>query len=168
MDFEREVARHKDEVYRQMLRVCGNAEDAEDALAVAIIKAYRAADGLKDPGAFRPWLTTIGRRACIRLRQDASNTVSLDALEAAGVAIPDKGQVSPEEALELDRTRACALQAFEALPDQYRQVYQTCEIEGLTTGQAAKKLGLTEAATKSRLHRARQKVREALDSAFRE
>jgi RNA polymerase sigma-70 factor (ECF subfamily) len=168
VDFEREVARHKDEVYRQMLRVCGNAEDAEDALAMAIIKAYRAADGLKDPGSFRPWLTTIGRRACIRLRQNAGNAMSLEALEAAGVPIPDKGMATAEEALELDRTRACALRAFESLPDQYRQVYQACEIDGLTAHEAAKRLGITEAAAKSRLHRARTSVRKALDSAFRE
>jgi RNA polymerase sigma-70 factor (ECF subfamily) len=53
MDYEREVARHKDAVYRQMLRLCGNAEDAEDVLVEAIVKGFQKAETLDDPSAFR-------------------------------------------------------------------------------------------------------------------
>lgn len=166
MDFERELAKHKDDVYRQMLRVCGNADDAEDALATAIIKAYRASGQLEDPGSFRPWLTTIGRRACIRLRQKSGKNVSLEALQEAGVPIPDLSAPTAEENLELERTKQCALQAFEGLPEQFKELYRLREIDGLTNEQTAHKLGLTIANVKTRLHRARVLVREALDTAF--
>ena len=42
MDFERLSHQHKDAVYRQMVRVCGNREDAEDVLIEALLKAYRS------------------------------------------------------------------------------------------------------------------------------
>ena len=44
MDIEREIARHKDAVYRQMVRVCGDADDAEDVLMEALISAFRASE----------------------------------------------------------------------------------------------------------------------------
>ena len=47
-DFEKLANQHKDAVYRQMLRVCGNREDAEDVLIEALLKAYRNLDRLRD------------------------------------------------------------------------------------------------------------------------
>ena len=53
VDFERLANEHKDAVYRQMLRVCGNREDAEDVLIEALLKAYQHMHQLNDPAAFR-------------------------------------------------------------------------------------------------------------------
>ena len=47
-DFESLTREHKDSVYRQMIRVCGNREDAEDVLVEALLKAYRHLDQLRD------------------------------------------------------------------------------------------------------------------------
>ena len=62
MDFDELAEAHKDAVYRQMIRACGNREDAEDVLVEALLKAYRSLDQLRDQGAFRAWLARIGRR----------------------------------------------------------------------------------------------------------
>ena len=59
MNFETLVNQHKDAVYRQMVRVCGNREDAEDVLIEALLKAYRHLDQLRNSVAFRAW--QIGR-----------------------------------------------------------------------------------------------------------
>ena len=48
MNFEALANEHKDAVYRQMIRVCGNREDAEDVLIEALLKAYRHLDQLRD------------------------------------------------------------------------------------------------------------------------
>ena len=53
MDFEHLARRHKDAVYRQLMRACGNREDAEDVLIEALLKAYRNLDQLQDARAFR-------------------------------------------------------------------------------------------------------------------
>ena len=52
-NFERLANQHKDLVYRQMVRVCGNREDAEDVLIEALLRAYRHLDQLRDSVAFR-------------------------------------------------------------------------------------------------------------------
>ncbi len=59
MDFERLSHQHKDAVYRQMVRVCGNREDAEDVLIEALLKAYRSLGDLAAPEAFRAWLAAL-------------------------------------------------------------------------------------------------------------
>jgi RNA polymerase sigma-70 factor (ECF subfamily) len=166
MDFERELERHKDAVYRQMLRVCGNVEDAEDVLVEAIVKGLRRADTLDDPTAFRSWLTTIGKRVCYRLQSQrkSEHTTSLEALQAAGVPMPAGNLATGEDVLEMDQMHDCVMHAFDALPASFKDVYWMREIEGRSSEETAKKLGLSVANVKTRLHRARVLIRRALDA----
>lgn len=69
VDFERLTNQHRDAVYRQMVRVCGNREDAEDVLIEALLRAYRHLDQLQDSAAFRAWLARIASRVCWRLKK---------------------------------------------------------------------------------------------------
>ncbi|HXH59968.1 MAG TPA: RNA polymerase sigma factor [Fimbriimonadaceae bacterium] len=168
MDFERQVSRHKNAVYRQMVRACGNAQDAEDVLVEALIKAYRAADQLDDPRAFRSWLTTIGKRVCTRLRQRTGRlkTESLDALADAGFQVPEPSGSTQADLMEMKEMHRCVMEAFDTLPSNYRDVYRLRELEGFSVKETAKKLGLTEAGVKTRLHRARATLRQLLDSSI--
>jgi len=68
MDFETLANEHKDAVYRQLIRACGDREDAEDVLIEALLKAYRNLGQLRDLSAFRSWLAQIGRRVCWQLK----------------------------------------------------------------------------------------------------
>jgi RNA polymerase sigma-70 factor (ECF subfamily) len=63
MNFEELANEHKDAVYRQMLRVCGNHADAEDVLMEALLKAYRSLGQLREAAAFRAWLGRL-RAGC--------------------------------------------------------------------------------------------------------
>src|SRR5271169_6478052 len=85
-DFEALTRQHKDSVYRQMIRVCGNREDAEDVLVEALLKAYRHLDQLRDCAAFRAWLAQIAKRVCWQLKErDALlPLLQLSTLEAEG------------------------------------------------------------------------------------
>jgi len=168
MDFEREVAKHKDAVYRQMVRVCGNADDAEDALVEAMVSAFRYSDQLKDSSSFRAWLASIGRRACYKMRQKGQEEMfaSLEALQEAGMPMPTSGDLTADEEAEMQETHQCVLAAISTLPDTYKEVYVMREIDGTSANDTAKKLGLSVPAVKSRLHRARTLVREALDNAL--
>jgi len=69
MNFEELANENKDAVYRQMVRVCGNREDAEDVLIEALLKAYRNLEKLRDSKAFRAWLAQIARRVCWQLKE---------------------------------------------------------------------------------------------------
>jgi len=86
MDFEKLANENKDAVYRQMLRVCGNREDAEDVLVEALLKAYRNLDTLRESTAFRAWLAQIGRRVCWQLKEKEAllPVLQLSSLEDEG------------------------------------------------------------------------------------
>jgi RNA polymerase sigma-70 factor (ECF subfamily) len=163
-EFDRLLARHKDAVYRQMVRVCGNRDDAEDALVEAMLSAYRAMGQLEDPAAFGGWLATIARRVCLRMRrrEELAPILNLDASPTLTQTLADPGPL-PLEALEMGELKACVQQAVGRLPELYRDVYVMREVEERTANETAARLGLTIPALKSRLHRARAMVREALD-----
>lgn len=167
LDFEALARRHKDAVYRQLIRVCGNHEDAEDVLIEALLKAYRHLDQLRESAAFRAWLAQIARRVCWQLKERESllPLVQLSTLEDEGreVAATDP---PPDVHLARQRTKELLQQAVEALPDLYRSVYELCDIEDLPGDQVAQTLGISRAAMKSRLHRARDMVRTYLDAAL--
>ena len=63
---------HKDAVDRQMIRVCGNREDAEDVLIEALLKAYRHLDQLRESAAFSGLAGEIAKRVCWQLKERES------------------------------------------------------------------------------------------------
>lgn len=164
MDFEGLANKHKDAVYRQMLRACGNREDAEDVLIEALFRAYRHLDQLDEPEAFRAWLASIGRRVCWRLkrREAVLPLIHLSQMEEQGFEIPSNSPGSDAQwhAIEMKRQLESALAA---LPEDYRRVYEMRDIEDQPGEKVAEALGISVAAMKSRLHRARALLREKLD-----
>lgn len=155
--FESLVNQHKDAVYRQMARVCGHREDAEDALATALMHAYKALPKLESDEAFRSWLGTIGRRVCSRMRHHPSIENALELADEVGLALGN------DPGYEMAVLKGCVKDAVDALPESYRVVYERCELDEKTVPEAADELGLSVAAVKSRLLRARAMVREQLD-----
>lgn len=162
-EFER-VEELKDGIYRQLLRMCGNHDDAEDVLVESMLKAYQNLDSLREPEAIRGWLGQIARRACGRLKSKESahpvlamSGIEFDAAEVAGT------EPSPEEIALERETKECLIGALHDLPDHYREVYERVSVEGMEIEAAARELGLTVANLKSRLHRARTALRESLD-----
>ncbi|MCH7903514.1 MAG: RNA polymerase sigma factor [Armatimonadetes bacterium] len=168
MDIEREIARHKDAVYRQMVRLCGDADDAEDVLMEALISAFRASDQLKEATAFRSWLTSIASRACIRLRTSRKSgaLLSLDALVEAGMPVPTSPGLEGAAQLAQAEMHDCIVEVLDSLPEMYRDVYDLREINGESAIATAETLGISVPAVKSRLHRARKLVREGLDNSL--
>lgn len=160
MNFERLVREHKDAVYRQMVRVCnGQAEDAEDALAEALVVAFKISDQLEHPEAFRSWLTRIGSRICTRMQRRESRLT----LERAP-GLLESIAASQESDWETNRLKDCVSKAIGDLPLVYREVYIRRELQGESAESVASSMNLSIPAVKSRLHRARNRVREVLDS----
>ncbi|WP_395138299.1 RNA polymerase sigma factor [Armatimonas sp.] len=165
MDFDLLMARHKDAVYRQMVRMCGNPDDAEDVLVESLLSAYRALHQLHDEATFQSWLAIIARRTCGRLkRREALTPVwRLAELSEQGIE-PVSDTPSPETLVIETETKACLLRVMHELPPLYREVYELRDLEDLPASAVAKRLGITVAAVKSRLHRARTLVRTGIDS----
>ena len=163
-DFEALATAHKDAVYRQLIRTCGNEADAEDVLVEALLKAYQRLDQLREREAFRAWLTQIGRRVCWQLkeREALRPIVQLSTLETAGTHPRDESP-SPEATLGRERLKVLLREAVEQLDPEARRVYELRDLEGFSGQEVAERLGITLAAQKSRLHRARAQVRRFLD-----
>jgi RNA polymerase sigma-70 factor, ECF subfamily len=165
--FDQLVVRHKDAVYRQMLRVCRNQADAEDVLQEALLNAYRATAQLRDPAAFQAWLARIARNVCFRLRRrEALRPLLDDAGREALDAVP-AGEASVESVLVQQQMDHCVKDALLRVPDGYREVLVLRDVEGLTGPEAAETLRISLPAVKSRLHRARALLRQELDRCFR-
>lgn len=149
--------RHKDAVYAQMIRVCGNRDDAEDVLVEALLSAHRAIGQLRDEAGFRPWLARIGRRVCSKLKRKKALEPILRLSEIDAPSAPDAG-TDPDFAV----MKTCVESALGSLPDIYRETF-LLDLEGMTAGEIGQRLGISNAAVKSRLHRARAIVRRMLD-----
>ena len=164
-DFEKLANEHKDAVYRSMIRVCGNREDAEDVLIEALMKAYRHLDQLRDDRAFQPWLAQIARRVCWQLkkREALLPLLQLSMLEQEGKDIqndepPVDAQIAARQMKKIfDR-------AVRQLPPLYQEVYRLRDIDDLPGPDVEKQLRISQAAMKSRLHRARELMRQYLDA----
>ncbi len=167
VDFDALARQHKDAVYRQMIRVCGNREDAEDVLIEALLKAYRHLDQLRESAAFRAWLAQIAKRVCWQLKERESllPLLQLSMLEDEGREVPGTGP-SPDVQLARQEMKQLLNEAIDALPALYGPVYELCDVEDLRGDEVAAKLGISRAAMKSRLHRARDLVRAHLDAAL--
>ena len=169
MDFEALANEHKDAVYRQMLRACGNREDAEDVLIEALFRAYRHLNKLEHPEAFRAWLARIGSRVCWRLkrREAVLPIIQLSHLEDEGVEIPSTG-ARPDEHWDAVQMKRLLENALRGLPEDYRRVYEMRDLGDQPGEKVAEGLGISLGAMKSRLHRARALLRDSLDAVLKE
>jgi RNA polymerase sigma-70 factor (ECF subfamily) len=167
MDFEALANEHKDAVYRQLIRACGNRQDAEDVLVEALLKAYRNLGQLHDSAAFRAWLAQIGRRVCWQLKQREAllPIMQLSAMEADGIELQSDRE-APDLSASRQEMKQLLRQAIESLPEAERTVYELRDLEQVAGDEVAARLGISLAATKSRLHRARAAVRQHLDAAL--
>jgi len=167
MDFERLANEHKDAVYRQLIRVCGNREDAEDVLIEALLKAYRSLEQLREAAAFRAWLTQIGRRVCWQLKQREAllPITQLSAIEAQGGEL-ESDQDGPDVQTARRQMKQLLMDAVAALPAPERSIYELRDLDEVSGEEAAVRLHMSLAAMKSRLHRARARVRQHIDEAL--
>jgi RNA polymerase sigma-70 factor (ECF subfamily) len=167
VNFESLANEHKDAIYRQMLRVCGNREDAEDVLIEALLKAYTNLDQLRDSESFRAWLAQIARRVCWQLKQQEAllPLLQLSEMESAGHELHDKS-AAPEEIVSAAQMKQLLKEAVAQLAPEFRVVYQLRDLDELPGDEVAAMLGISLAAMKSRLHRARTMLRESIESAM--
>ena len=164
MDFDALANQHKDAVYRHMIRVCGNREDAEDVLVEALLKAYRNLGQLRESAAFRSWLGAIARRICWQLkeRQALQPLLQLSVLDEQGEQLPSLEDPA-DSRIAAQQLKQLLFAAMDTLSPLERQVYKLRDLDELPGEVVAKNLNISLAAMKSRLHRARSRVREAVD-----
>jgi len=168
---ERLLVRAQEVAYRFSLLVCGHPEDAEDVMQDALLKTYQHVGQIGEPDAFRTWLYTTVRNACLmKRRRRAGEPAKFVSIEhgndtPAGtlpVDVPDSAR-SIDQRLVDSWMDGRLRQALKNLPPSYRLIVVMREIEGLSTKEVAAIAGVSESNVKTRLHRARLMLRKALE-----
>lgn len=156
------VRLHHDRVYRFGVRVCRDPFDADDAVQEAFVKLRARPDVVAHPGALS-WLMTVVRNACARLLRpfQRERRVLGERADDAEVAAED---LSPEAALARWQLIGAVHAAIAELAEPYRAVLVLRDLEGLSGAATCEALGLGEAAMKTRLHRAREMLRERVQA----
>jgi RNA polymerase sigma-70 factor (ECF subfamily) len=167
--FEALLCRYEARVYRLAFRLTGNQGDAQDVLQEAFLAAYRGLSAFRRESRFSTWLYRIATNAALmhrraRMRRPfESLTAFLPRFDEDGVhagAPADLRAASRADEL-LDRKLLAekAQAGLDRLPSPYRAAFVLRDLEEMTTEEVAELLGLTAAAVRQRVHRARLMLR---------
>ncbi len=149
------------ESYALAYRLTGNEEDASDVVQEAYLRAYRGLRRFRGEAQFTTWLyrITANCASTVLSRRSRTRTEVLSDEAAVPDLHPDH---DPEGRAASEEDRALVAEALAHLPGRLRQVIVLRDIYDLSHGSIAAELGISEAAAKVRLHRARRKMREYL------
>ena len=155
------VQNHKASL-RTAYRILRSKEDSEDAVQTAYCAAFRHVHRFRGESSFKTWITRIVVNCCLmQLRErHARPQVALDEV-LRGL---ESHAVTPETLCYLRELQAAHTNAASRLPQNLKDIYAPCLIADIALPTVACHLGLTTAAAKSRLFRARRKVGLALQS----
>jgi len=163
-------------VYNLARRMLNSDADAEDVTQDVLLQVVRKLPSFRGESAFPTWLHRVTvnaalghrRKRAVQHQHRAHGPLDLILEEEAPQGPVRRWSIGPEEAA-LDReTQQLIEQAIAELPEEYRDVFVLSDVEGLPNAEIGEMLGLSLPAVKSRLHRARQKLRDALAPHFEE
>ncbi len=162
--FAQLYAQHKRRVYSLCLRMVGNVTEAEDLTQEAFLQLHRKIATFRGDSAFSTWLHRLTVNVVLmHLRRKGLNLVSLD--EAMDPA-PESGPMRSFGTQDLQLTGSIDRMALEKaiadLPAGYRLIFMLHDIDGYEHNEIATMLDCSIGNSKSQLHKARMKLREAL------
>ena len=166
--FNRLVLAYQDIVYNQALRMLGDEAAASDATQEAFISAYRNMKGFRG-GIFRAWLLRIVTNACyddLRRRQRRP-TISLEPMDDSGEEVESPHWMAdernlPEDEVEKAELERAIVSCLNRLPLEFKAVVVLVDVQGLNYNEAALSMGKPVGTVKSRLARARLRMRDCL------
>ncbi|QJW96056.1 RNA polymerase sigma factor [Frigoriglobus tundricola] len=163
-------------IYNLARRMLGNDADAEDVTQDVLLQVVRKLDTFRGDAQISTWLHRVTVNAALAHRQKRANRQKHEAGEAADeileTAAPEtavrRWNVAPEDPVLAAEQHAVIERAITELPEPFRDVYLLADVEGLPNAEIGEMLGLSVAAVKSRLHRARMRMRDLLAPHFEE
>jgi RNA polymerase sigma factor (sigma-70 family) len=169
-EFEQLMREHVHVLYRSAYRWTGTADRAEDLVQQLLMRLYPRLAELRGLDQVRPWALRVMYRIFVdELRRERSSPVQFGAETAADSELPggedeawlDPGP-GPLELTEQQLTQERLLRAWEQLGEEHRMVLSMHDIEDYTLPELAQIMDIPLGTLKSRLHRARARLRELL------
>ncbi len=173
-EFSKLVDAYSSKIYRLATKMLNQQQDAEDVLQETFLKAYRGIKSFNGQSKISTWLFRIAtNEALMLIRRKHPDTISIDEPIETEEGEQEPVQIIdwcclPEEELLSEETRRRLDAAVQKLPERLRVVFILRDINDLSTHETAEVLGLTDTAVKTRLSRARLRLREELSVYFKE
>lgn len=171
-EFAHLVEMYSPMIYRLGLKMLNNNQDAEDILQETFIKAYRHIGDFDGRSTISTWLYRIAtNEALMQIRRKRPQVISFEAPSPNKDELQEPLQIVdwcclPEQEFLSAESRASLDQAVDQLPTSMKVVFILRDIEGLSTKETAQVLEISETAVKTRLSRARLRLREELSTYF--
>ncbi len=153
------VRNHSARVYRLAYRLTGNRHDAEDLTQEVFVRVFRSLSSYT-PGTFEGWLHRITTNLFLDLVRRRAR-IRFDALPDDAERIPGRER-SPQQVYDDEHFDGDVQAALDALPPDFRAAVVLCDLEGLSYEEIAATLGIKIGTVRSRIHRGRSQLREAL------
>jgi len=169
--FDELVRRYQQKVYRLSYRILRHEEDAAEALQDTFLSAFRGLRNFKSESTFSTWLYRIATNASLmKYRKRRPNHLSFEQSQSSThegetLDLPDWSKQPLQEVLD-GEAREVMEDGFRKLPEELRTVFVLRDLEELSNAEVAEILGVTIAAVKSRLHRARIFLRDWMHCYF--
>lgn len=168
---ERLVAEHGGTLYGLGLRICGSPQAAEDMVQETFLNAYRGWKGFEGRSEVTTWLYTIARRACTRMHRPRAGEPShmepveelAEVLPGEDDAVADLSRVDPYSETVRREARERVDRALAELPPDFRMALVLVDLAELSIAEVARVLGVPENTVKTRVHRARLRLRTAVE-----
>jgi RNA polymerase sigma-70 factor, ECF subfamily len=171
--FTQLIEKYEGKIFRLARHITNSQEDAEDVLQETFLKAYEHLGDFQGNSKFYTWIVRIAvNESLMKLRKRKSDrSVSLDEQIDTGEDVIAREiavwEDNPEDQYSQTELREILDQAVKSLPPIFRSVFVLRDIEELSSEETAEILNLTVPAVKSRLLRARLKLREKLTRYFK-
>ena len=158
--WEEVVEQHSARVYRLAYRLTGNPYDAEDLTHDVFVRVFRSLHSYQ-PGTFEGWLHRITTNVFLdKMRH--KQRIRFDALPEDAAGRLPSGEKGPEQTYHDARFDDDVQRALDALAPEFRAAVVLCDIEGLSYEEISATLGVKLGTVRSRIHRGRAQLREAL------
>jgi len=166
--FESLVSQYRSRIFRTVYRITAHRQDAEDAMQDAFFRAYRGLGQFQGNSSFGTWLTRIAINQalmCLRKRRGGGLMWFDPSIETEDgsilLEIPEWRPDPEQEALKTE-TAGMLHHAVSRLPQPFQRAFVMRYIDDFTTEEVARELGISVAAVKSRVSRARRHLRERI------
>jgi RNA polymerase sigma factor (sigma-70 family) len=162
------MRRYNQRLYRVCISILRNDEDAEDALQEGYIRAYEQLNKFRGESAFSTWLTRIVINQALKKNKENKRFVHENDTTGPTIIETMKDSSNPAQALIRKELKKNLESCIRSLPDRYRMVYMMREVEKLSVAETSACLNISEVNVKTRLNRAKEKLRNSLSEIYNE
>jgi RNA polymerase sigma-70 factor, ECF subfamily len=160
--FERLSSAYADRLFMLLLRLLGDRAEAEDVAQEVMLRAWQGITRFRGQSSYFTWLYRIAVNEAKRAMEKRGRRPAGVPIGADELQLPDSPLLDPSRQAENNELRQALAQALAGLPPDLRMAIVLRDVEGLSTQEAARMVGISQAAFKSRLHQARLRVRAAI------